>query len=161
VQACLAAYAPPRDAPGAGRAFWRRLAPQLPERSPQPADPAPCLAPAALALGYALWQALAVVLAVGVLASRWPALGTAWQRLASGPSALLAEAIRASWWGSFLAAAASWLGAAVPAGWGPVLGGLAIVATGWWTLAVLAIPYAAWMLLWLQQPRPVEVRVGV
>lgn len=161
VQAALAAYAPPPDPPGAGADFWLRLEPKLPARAPEASDAAPCLAPVALALSCLQWQAIAVILAVVTLAARSAVVPSAWrQAAAAAPSFLLEIAAALSWRGTCLVAAGSWLGRAVPPGWGATLGTLAAAAGSWWILTVLAGLYTAWIVLWLRRPRPIEEAGG-
>lgn len=138
----LASYAP-RLEPGDAEAFWARLAPSLaPAPRPRP-DPALYLAPAGLAVAWALLHGVGWLWGIAAPLGGWRVLAAAWRWLAtSGLFVAMREMLASRW------------AVAVPPGWAGSLWMLAGSAGLWTMAAALAVLYAAWLALWLQQPVP-------
>ncbi len=150
-RAQLATFAPPAT-PGAAAAFWSRLEPRL-APAPRPrADPALYLAPAALALGWVVWQGLSLAWAVAGPLGGWHALAMGGQRLVT--AGLLPAGISSAWLPPALALPANGLAALAPWLAPGSLWVLAEVAINWAVAAALAMLYVAWIVLWLRQPKP-------
>lgn len=142
----------PTSTPAQAEAFWAQLAPGLaPAPRPRP-DPALYLAPAALALGWVVWQGLSLAWAVAGPLGGWHALAMGGQRLVT--AGLLPAGISSAWLPPALALPANGLAALAPWLAPGSLWVLAEVAINWAVAAALAMLYVAWIVLWLRQPKP-------